>query len=64
MILHGYCEKQGKEVDIEVTDINASAGEDLQKKIINARIRCKYVRETDLCDGKNCSVLLQNGYIN
>ena len=64
MRLHGYCDKQGKEVDIEIKEINASAGEDLQKKIINARIRCDYVTETDMCDGKNCSVLIQNGYTN
>lgn len=64
MILKGYCDKTKENCNIDVEVINANSLEDYNKdNVLIGRIKCEYVSTVN-CSGKNCSVLLQNGYKN
>lgn len=64
MILNGHCDKVNKDIRISVDIINANSLEDVvERKPTVGRIKCEYSSAVG-CTGKNCSVLIQNGYKN
>lgn len=64
MILNGYCDKTKENCKIDVEVINVNSLEDANKNnVLIGRIKCEYASKLN-CSGKNCSVLLENGYKN
>lgn len=59
--LRGFCSVQGKEYSIMIHKISSKTLEDDKPKFEYGRIYCNHASFGGNCDGKNCSILEQNG---
>lgn len=59
MLYKGFCDKQNKNYSVKITQINASAYEDLKSQVINGRFDCQFSGLTGCCPNgvKDCSIV-------
>lgn len=61
--LKGYCDIQEKEATVKIDRLPSSALEDTDtdSNYLYGRMECDYISNGGQCDGRNCSILKNNG---